>query len=105
MRERLHELAGVLGLRLPVHDLPQPLQLLVPAVGPLAAAAALLLVHPVGGDAVLGGLVHVVGADLDLERLALRPDDRRVERLVHVELGHGDVVLEPARAAASTASG
>ena len=35
-------------------------------------------------------------ADLDLDRLALGPDDRRVQRLVHVELRHRDVVLEPA---------
>ncbi len=35
--QRLHELAGVLRLRLPVHDLPQPLQLLRLGVGPLAA--------------------------------------------------------------------
>ena len=92
----LHELAGVLGLGLPVHDLPKPLQLLVLSVGPLASAP-LVLVHPVRRDAVLSGLVHVVRADLDLERLALRPDDRRVERLVHVGLRHGDVVLEAAR--------
>ena len=37
----------------------------------------------------------VVRADLDLDGLALGPDDRRVQRLVHVELRHRDVVLEP----------
>ncbi len=35
------------------------------------------------------------GPDLELDRLALRADDRRVQRLVEVELGHRDVVLEP----------
>ena len=35
------------------------------------------------------------GADLHLDRLALRPHHRRVQRLVQVELGHRDVVLEP----------
>ncbi len=59
------------------------------------ARRAALLVAPVGGDAALGPLVHLQGADLDLDRFALRPHHRRVQRLVEVELGHGDVVLEP----------
>ena len=63
----------------------------------LARRAAVLLVLPVGGDAVLGPAVHRVGADLQLDRLSARTDDRRVQRLVHVELGHRDVVLEPPR--------
>ncbi len=45
-------------------------------------------------DAFLGDPVHVRGADLDLDALALRPDHRRVERLVHVRLGDRDEVLE-----------
>ncbi len=55
------------------------------------------LVLPVRGDAVLGRAVHRVRADLQLDRLAARADHRRVQRLVHVELRHRDVVLEPAR--------
>ncbi len=47
-----------------------------------------------GGDAVLGPVVHLRGADLDLDRLAVQPDHRGVQRLVHVELGRVDVVLE-----------
>ncbi len=60
------------------------------------AGDRLLLVLPVRGDAVLGAAVHVEGADLQLDRLAAGSDDRGVQRLVHVELGHRDVVLEPA---------
>ncbi len=71
-----------------VDDAAEPGQL------PLLAA---VLVDPVRGDAVLGGLVHRVRAHLDLERLALRPDHRRVQRLVAVRLRHRDVVLEAAR--------
>ena len=67
------------------------------AGGPTIVAPLLLLVLPVRGDAELGGAVHRVGADLHLDRLAGRADDRRVQRLVHVELRHRDVVLEPAR--------
>ncbi len=40
-------------------------------------------------------VVHLRRADLHLDRLALEPDDRRVQRLVHVELRRVDVVLEP----------
>ena len=53
-----------------------------------------LLVHPVRGDAELRHVVHLAGADLDLQRPSLGPDDRRVQRLVHVELRHRDEVLE-----------
>jgi hypothetical protein len=60
----------------------------------LAIAARAFLVAPVRGDARLGDLMHLVGPDLDLERLRLRTDDGRVQRLVHVRLGHGDVVVE-----------
>ena len=56
---------------------------------------AVLLVLPVRRDAVLRATVHREGADLQLDRLALRADDRGVQRLVHVELRHRDVVLEP----------
>jgi hypothetical protein len=40
--------------------------------------------------------MHVHGADLDLQRDALRTHHRRVQRLIHVRLGHRDVVLETA---------
>ena len=46
------------------------------------------------GDAELRAPVHLVGADLYLDGLAARPDDGRVQRLVEVELGRVDVVLE-----------
>ncbi|GHG65432.1 hypothetical protein GCM10018980_57150 [Streptomyces capoamus] len=102
----LQELARVLGLLLPVQQLAQPRHV-VEVVVLLArlrhvgadlggAGDGLLLVLPVRGDAVLGAAVHVERADLQLDRLAVGPDDRRVQRLVHVELGHRDVVLEPA---------
>ncbi len=55
-----------------------------------------VLVRPVGGDPPLGPLVHLAGADLHLDRLAGRADDGGVQALVEVELGHRDVVLEPA---------
>ena len=62
----------------------------------LALGVAGLLVEPVRGDAVLGRLVHLDRADLDLDGLAVGADHRGVERLVEVGLGRGDVVLEAA---------
>ena len=87
----LHELPGVGHVLQPLHHLTQPRE-----VGGVARLLAAFLVAPVRGDAELRRAVHVARPDLDLERLAPGPDDRRVQRLVHVRLGHGDVVLEPA---------
>ena len=49
-----------------------------------------------GGDAVFGDAVHVPGTDLHLEGDAVVRDQGGVDGLVHVLLGHGDVVLEAA---------
>ena len=38
--------------------------------------------------------MHLIGTDLDLKGLAVAADQRRVERLVHIGLRHGDIVLE-----------
>ena len=86
--EGLEELDRVVGLLLDVGDALHP--------GDLAGRVALLLVAPVRGDAVLGPPVHLLGAHLDLDRLAVEADHRGVQRLVEVELGGVDVVLEPA---------
>ena len=53
-----------------------------------------LLVLPVSGDTKLSPLVHLLGADLNLDASALWPNHGGVERLIEVELGHRDVVLE-----------
>ena len=107
--ERVEELRGVLGLPLPVDELSQPGHLggFLAALGLVlaclrgggedrAAGDHVFLVLPVRGDAVLRALVHAPGADLQFHRLAARAYHRRVQRLVHVELRHRDVVLEPA---------
>ena len=80
------------GVLLALQQAANPLEFLF-----VAPARHAVLVLPVGGDAVLGGLVHVPGADLHLEGDALPADDRGVQGLVHVGLGGGDIVLEPAR--------
>ena len=42
-------------------------------------------------------MVHLFRADLNLDPLFFRADDRGVQALIHVGLGHGDVILELAR--------
>src|SRR5215211_3769617 len=89
--QRLHEVAGVGRLLLPLHHALEPGEAIHLAVGKA------VLVHPVGRDAVLRRRVHLGGPDLDLQELPLVGHDGRVQRLVHVELGHRYVVLEAAR--------
>ena len=97
--ERFHELARVAQILLPVDQRSQPLE---PGLrvahargGGRLATAAVALVDPVRGDPVFGQIVHLARPDLDLQRPALGPDDRRVQRLIHVRLRHRDEVLEP----------
>ena len=56
-----------------------------------------LLVLPVGGNAVFGGIVHLLGANLHLKGNALPADHGGVEGLIAVGLGNADIVLEPAQ--------
>src|SRR5438309_6435818 len=88
----VHELAWILHVLLRLDELPQPEERLVE----LVLARLLLLVEPVRRDALLGDPVHLARANLDLDRVPLGPDDRRVKRLVHVHLRHRDEVLEAA---------
>ena len=90
--QRLEELTWIGCLLLPVEQLTQPRHV-VAATG----SGGVFLVLPVGSDSVFGTTVHRMGADLQLYRLSLRADHGRVQRLVHVELRHRDVVLETPR--------
>ena len=57
-------------------------------------AQVTLFVLPVGGDSVFRDPVHLLGPNLDLDGLVLRPHDRGVQAAVPVGLGHRDVVFE-----------
>ncbi len=72
-------------------QLPHPGDL---AVEGLLRALAAFLVLPVRGHAQFGLRMHVVGADLHLDRAPFRADHRCVQRAVVVGLGPGDVVVE-----------
>ena len=61
---------------------------------PLTDGAVARLVQPVCGDAVVGHLLHVAGADLDFDGHAVHAHQHGVQGLVAVGLGNGDVVLE-----------
>jgi hypothetical protein len=87
-----HELVGVGHLALPFHQLPDPSEALLVLGGDGVGG----LVLPVRRDAFFGNLVHVFGADLDLELVAALGDERGVQRLVEVGPRHGDEVLESA---------
>ena len=63
----------------------------------LGRRAGVVLVERVRGDAVFGDLVHLPGADLQLDALLARTDHGGVDRAVVVLLGGRDVVLEAAR--------
>src|SRR5690606_18906699 len=85
------ELARVAHFLLPLEQLAHPLE--VPLVARVADAS--LLVLPVRGNAVLGLPVHLLGADLHLERRAALADHGRVQRLITVRARHRDEVLDP----------
>ena len=90
---RFDEFFGVRDLVSPLHQLPQPRHLGVGARVGLAA----LLVSPMGSDAVLRDAVHLTATDLNLDDVALWPDHRRMEGLVHAVLGRRDVIVELTR--------
>ncbi len=71
-------------------SLSYPVQLGVEVV----KGARALLVAPVGGDSVLRKGVHLPGAYLHFELFTVRADHSGVQRLVHVGLGVGYVVVE-----------
>ncbi|RMS15574.1 hypothetical protein ALP72_05645 [Pseudomonas coronafaciens pv. coronafaciens] len=79
-------------LFMPLEHLTQPGNLLFVVIGPGFDVGA--LVAPVRADAQLGFFVHGVGADLHLQHLAFRADDRGVQRAIAIFLGVGDVIVE-----------
>ena len=53
----------------------------------------LLVIEECSGKTALGVVVHFLGADLELNNLAIWRDDCGVERLIAVGLWHRDVIL------------
>lgn len=68
------------------------------ALAGISTSLGILLVVKVGGQSVLGNLVHFTGSDLNLERPVDAAPPRRggvVQTLISIGLGTVDVVLEP----------
>jgi len=84
----LQELLRFLGVVDDVDQLAQPAELL--ALGHLLA----LLVGPVRRQTQFRPLVHLVGADLNLDAALLRADHAGVQCRIAVQFGGGDVVLK-----------
>jgi hypothetical protein len=53
----------------------------------MSVGGGAVLVGPVRGHAPLGAVVHLLGADLDLDGLALRADHRGVQLWYRLNLG------------------
>ena len=97
--ERMQKLLRILDLvaRGPIETALEGVDLVIQALGAgvlASARTARAFVEPMRGDAIFGLLVHLVRANLNLERTGRGTDDRGVQALVVVGLGHVDVILE-----------
>ena len=88
--DRVDEVLSMGEIPLPFDKLAQPREPLLEAFVLVAA----FLVAPVRGHAVLGQPVHLVRADLHLQRAGVQAHHGGMERLVHVLPRVGDVVVE-----------
>ena len=97
--QRMQVFLGVGDLirRSPIERMFEPVNLVVQTlsvIGLGSRRSARFLIQPVGGNAVLGLLVHLVGTNLNLERTSRGADNRRMKRLIVIDLGHGDIVFK-----------
>src|SRR5690606_36405064 len=89
-REHRPQTEALADVALPGEQLAQPGDFVVVTI---LAASAPFLVAPVRRHAILGEAMHLGGADLDLERLAVVGNDDGVQRAIAVRLGARDVVV------------
>ncbi len=85
----INEFIRVFRLALDIDDILDPVWLLF-----VAAWLVLGFVMPMGGNTKQGFFVHFLGADLEFGRLVIRAKDGRMQALVAIGLGHGDVVFD-----------
>ena len=89
---RINEVFRIGFLLKALHDAPEPFEFIEIALFLLV----ILFVAPVGGDPLLGHPVHLPGANLEFHALAPLSHHRRMQGLVEVRLGEGDIVLKAA---------
>ena len=92
--QQTHKLFVVRHILLPLQNLTQPAEFFFFSAD--AAAIGCLFVFPVSGNTVFRRTVHFLCPDLDFKRLAVGPDQRGVQRLIHIGLRHGDIVFKTA---------
>ncbi len=92
--ERADKLLTVSGFALPVHDLSEPVKFFVKL-----CIGATFLVAPMRRYAKFGNAMHFPCADLDFkgEGHFSAPHERCMQALIHIALGHADIVLKSAR--------
>ncbi|MNC45930.1 hypothetical protein D3C76_1201290 [compost metagenome] len=95
--QRLHKLRCVSGLLLKLQNIGEHVHFIAGPEVCRYRLGAVFLIGPVGRDAEFRRFVHFPGADLHLQRFAAGSDHSGVQGLVHVGLGHGDIILKPAR--------
>jgi len=88
-----HEFPGILDILLNLQGFSQLFDLIVFVI----LKRPPFLVAPVGGNSFFRPLMHRPGPDLNFDPFAVGADHRRMQRLIVVGLGHGDVILEPPR--------
>ena len=93
--ECFHKFVGIFHFSLIVQQISYPFQLSV-IVGGFSVLSA-FFIFPVRRDSDFCRFMHLPRSDLRLEGLSVRADQRGMERLIHVRLWHGDIVLEASR--------
>ena len=89
---RRHKFIGIFYFLLPIQHLSQPGQLLI-----RLHTGFSFFVLPMSSDPMFRHLMHFLGTDLHFQRFAVGTDDRSMDRLIHILLGHRNVVLKTSR--------
>ena len=93
--DRVNKVCNVLAFRLVFQHLADPGQPVIQSRVVRILGGHPQFILPVGRDAVFRCVVHLPGADLHLERHPGLGDHGGVQGLVHIGLGHGNIVFEP----------
>ena len=90
--QKLH---GVIGFLLPLQRLSQPRQLLFRGVPSRTAFS--FFVFPMRRNTVFRDSMHLVGSNLNLERIPVFIQNSGMQGLVHIRLRHCNIVFKPSR--------
>ena len=91
--QRFHKFAAVLHVVLPFHHLTQPRQFSIK----ICDFSGSVFIFPMRCNTVFRRSVHIERANLNFKRLAVLADQSRMQRLIHIALRNGDIILESLR--------